>query len=395
MSIALKRADFDAATAFALSAAAKTEARDRIPILSTVGMRVNGRAEFIGTDLDVTASASIDFDGDAFDAAIMAPVNVRQSVARSGSEIVSLGEGKDGALTIESGRLKIEGKSLPFDDFPIDEPGDYVFAATVADKFIATLARVSAAASTEGIRYYLNGVYMHHVADWTYRLAATDGHRLYFADVQLPDAEGIAKSERNDKGFIIPSKAVKLAIKHFARARNPVRLTVGQVRKSNKRSPRLDDSLNGTRITLSSDSDRMSCRLFAKLIDGTFPDYSRVIPVGNDKPLTVKRVDLRQAVQAVAGFGAEKTRAVKLQLVAGGVTVSLHSPENGKAAMTIDGNHAATDFKIDFNGEYLLDILDRLTGEDVLFEFADAASPTLIHNPADADFRVVLMPKRV
>jgi DNA polymerase III subunit beta len=395
MSIALKRADFDAATAFALSAAAKTDARKSVPILGTVGMRVNGRAEFIGTDLDVTATASIDFDGEPFDTAIMAPANVRQSVVRSGGEIVSIGEGKDGALTLESGRLKIEGRSLPFSDFPVEEPGDYAFAATVADNFIDMLSRVSAAASTEEVRYYLNGIYMHHVADWTYRLAATDGHRLYFADVQLPDAEGIARADRNDKGFIIPTKAVKLAIKHFARTRDPVRLTVGAKRESNKRPPRLDDSITGTRITLSSANNRIARQLTTKLIDGTFPDYSRVIPTANDKPLTVKRAELRQAVQAVAGFGSEKTRAVRLELVAGGVTVSLHSPENGKAAMTIDGNHSATGFYIGFNGQYLIDILDRLTGEDVLFEFSDRSAPTMIHNPADADFRVVLMPMRV
>lgn len=392
MSIALKRADFDAATAFALSV---TERRNTVPILGTLGLRVNGRAEFIGSDLDTVATASIDFDGKPFDTAIMAPANVRQSIARSGGEIVNIGKGNDGALAVESGRLKIEGRSLPFADFPVEEPGDYAFAATLGDGFITALDRVSGAISTELTRYYLNGVYMHHVADWTYRLAATDGHRLYFADVQLPDAEGVARADRNDKGFIIPTKAVKLAIKHFARTRDPVRLTVGAKRESNKRPPRLDDSITGTRITLSSANNRIARQLTSKLIDGTFPDYSRVIPVGNDKPLTVKRAELRQAVQAVAGFGSEKTRAVKLQLVAGGVTVSLHSPENGKAAMTIDGNHSATDFKIGFNGEYLLDILDRLTGEDVLFEFADYASPTLIHNPADADFRVVLMPMRV
>ena len=392
MSIALKRADFDAATAFALSV---TDRRNTAPILGTLGLRVNERAEFIGSDLDTVATASIDFDGKPFDAAIMAPANVRHSVGRSGGEIVSIGEGKDGALTLESGRLKIEGRSLPFAYFPVEEPGDYAFAATLGDGFIAALDRVSGAISTEATRYYLNGIYMHHVADWTYRLAATDGHRLYYANVQLPDAEGIARADRNDKGFIIPTKAVKLAIKHFARTRDPVRLTVGTKREGNKRPPRLDDSITGTRITLSSANNRIARQLTSKLIDGTFPDYTRVIPTANDKPLTVKRAELRQAVQAVAGFGTEKTRAVRLELVAGGVTVSLHSPENGKAAMTIDGNHAATGFYIGFNGQCLLDILDRLTGEDVLFEFSDYAAPTMIHNPADADFRVVLMPMRV
>ena len=116
MSIALKRADFDAATAFALSV---TERRNTVPILGTLGLRVNGRAEFIGRDLDTVATASIDFDGKPFDAAIMAPANVRHSVGRSGGEIVSIGEGKDGALTLESGRLKIEGRSLPFADFRV------------------------------------------------------------------------------------------------------------------------------------------------------------------------------------------------------------------------------------------------------------------------------------
>ena len=395
MSIALKRADFDAATAFALSV---TERRNTVPILGTLGLRVNGRAEFIGSDFDTIATASIDFDGKPFDTAIMAPANVRHSVGRSGGEIVSIGEGEGGALVLESGRLKIEGRSLPFGDFPVEEPGDYAFAATLGDGFIAALDRVSGAISTELTRYYLNGlngIYMHHVADWTYRLAATDGHRLYYADVQLPDAEGVARADRNDKGFIIPTKAVKLAIKYFARTRDPVRMTVGAKRESNKRPPRLDDSITGTRITLSSANNRIARQLTSKLIDGTFPDYTRVIPTANDKPLTVKRAELRQAVQAVAGFGSEKTRAVRLELVAGGVTVSLHSPENGKAAMTIDGNHAATGFHIGFNGQRLLDILDRLTGEDVLFEFFDRAAPTMIHNPADADFRVVLMPMRV
>ncbi len=135
--------------------------------------------------------------------------------------------------------------------------------------------------------------------------------------------------------------------------------------------------------------------LTSKLIDGTFPDYDRVIPTGNDRILEVECKPFAEAVDRVSTISTEKSRAVKLALERGSLTLSATSPENGTATEELEVRYAAAPMEIGFNARYLLDIAEQIEGEGARFAMADAASPTIVRDTADASALYVLMPMRV
>jgi len=135
--------------------------------------------------------------------------------------------------------------------------------------------------------------------------------------------------------------------------------------------------------------------LTSKLIDGTFPDYDRVIPTGNDKMLEVPCKEFAEAVDRVSTISTERSRAVKLAIERGALTVSATSPENGTAVEEVEVRYQATPLEIGFNSRYLLDITEQIEGEAALFAMSDAASPTVVRDSADTSALYVLMPMRV
>jgi DNA polymerase-3 subunit beta len=135
--------------------------------------------------------------------------------------------------------------------------------------------------------------------------------------------------------------------------------------------------------------------LTSKLIDGTFPDYTRVIPNGNDKKLTVPAKDFAEAVDRVSTISSEKSRAVKLNLERERLILSVTSPENGSASEEIAVNYNGAAIEIGFNARYLLDITGQIDGEDARIELADSASPTVVRDSGDENSLYVLMPMRV
>jgi DNA polymerase-3 subunit beta len=217
----------------------------------------------------------------------------------------------------------------------------------------------------------LNGIYFHAAASGdlkVLRAVATDGHRLARFEMPLPSgAAGMP-------GVIIPRKAV------------------GELRKL------ADESQDNIEIALSDGKIRFGLdqvTLTSKLIDGTFPDYQRVIPAGNDKVMEVDRRSFTDAVDRVSTISSEKSRAVKLALKAGNLTLSATSPEAGSASEEIEVKYAGAALEIGFNSRYLLDITQQIEGDGVQFALADAASPTLVRDIADPSALYVLMPMRV
>ena len=227
------------------------------------------------------------------------------------------------------------------------------------------------AISTEETRYYLNGIFL-HVAPGTpatLRAVATDGHRL--AKIELPCPEGA----EGMPDVIVPRKCI------------------GEIRKL------LDEVDGDVELSLSGSKIRFklgNAVLTSKLIDGTFPDYSRVIPAANDKLLRIDRKSLAEGVDRVAAIAtSEKTRAVKLALGRDKITLSVTSPENGTAAEEVSAEYTSPEFEVGFNYRYLLDILDQIGTDIVDLHMADAAAPTLIREGDSSPALYVLMPMRV
>jgi DNA polymerase-3 subunit beta len=231
--------------------------------------------------------------------------------------------------------------------------------------------RTSFAIAVEETRYYLNGIYLHQSASDgvpVLRAVATDGHRL--ARVELPLPEGA----QGMPGVILPRK------------------TVGELRKLiEDTSADVSVSLSDSRIRFAFDDAVMT----SKLIDGTFPDYERVIPTDNDKVLEVDRTVFGQAVDRVSAVSSEKSRAVKMQVQGGLVRLSASSPDSGSAEEEMEAAYEGAPIEIGFNARYLLDILRQVEGDAARFGMLDAASPTVVRDGADASAVYVLMPMRV
>jgi DNA polymerase-3 subunit beta len=227
------------------------------------------------------------------------------------------------------------------------------------------------AISTEETRYYLNGIYLHRVDSSSgakLRAVATDGHRLAQVETDCP------KGTEGMPGVIVPRKAVAEVIKL------------------------LDDSQAPVEISLSTAKIRFAAAdvvLTSKLIDGSFPDYARVIPTGNKKLLQLENADLLKAVDRVSTLSSEKGRAVKLNAGEGRLTVSANNPESGSATEEISADYHDEPMEIGFNARYLLDIAGQIDGPKAVFKLADGSSPTLIADENDATALYVLMPMRV
>ena len=354
------------------------ERRNTIPILSNVLIDASdgGSLKVMATDLDLQvvehmAAASVESPG-----AITVSAHLLFDIARKlpeGSQ-VSL-ETADNRMAVKAGRSRFSLPTLPRDDFPVIVEGDLPTSFELPAKTLAEMIdRTRFAISTEETRYYLNGIFL-HVTDEDEPLlkaAATDGHRL--ARFTIPRPEGAAGMP----DVIVPRKAV-----------GELRKLLEEALDSNVL---IDLSASKIRFTLGGEGGMV---LTSKLIDGTFPDYSRVIPTANDKLLKVDPKLFFSGVDRVATIATEKTRAVKIGLDHDRVTLSVTSPDNGTAAEEIAADYKAEGMEIGFNANYLKDILGQIDAETVELHLADAGAPTLIRENDASRALYVLMPMRV
>jgi DNA polymerase-3 subunit beta len=352
------------------------EKRNTIPILANVLIRAekNG-VSFTATDMDLEMNEKVAGDVGK-PGARTAPAHTLYDIVRKlpdGAQ-VELNAGDTGnQLTLSSGRSNFKLGCLPVDDFPQMAEGDLQHRFTLSASDLRTIIdKTKFAMSMEETRYYLNGIFIHTTKAkgdvGVLRAVATDGHRLARLEMPAPrEASSIS-------GVILPRK------------------TVQEVRK-------LLDEVNGDiTVQLSASKARFgfdSVVVTSKLIDGTFPDYERVIPTGNDKMLEIDAKSFSAAVDRVATISSEKSRAIKLSLAKGTLTLSASSPDAGSATEEIEVNYKGDPIEIGFNARYLLDILGQVEGAGAKFLMADAASPTIVQDSSDASALYVLMPMRV
>ena len=308
------------------------ERRSTIPILANVMIRAeNGQLAFKATDLDLEILEAIPADM-ASGGVTTVPAHMFYEIVRKlpeGAQVILEGSGDRAVLVIRAGRSRFTLQTLPESDFPDLAAGDmtHEFALPAAD-LKRLIDKTQFAISTEETRYYLNGIYLHIAGEGkkaVLRAVATDGHRL--AQVELAAPEGASGMP----GIIIPRK------------------TVGEVQ-------RLVEDLDGEiKIELSATKIRFTIGpvvLTSKLIDGTFPDYARVIPLGNDKQLEVEKRDFEQAVDRVSTVASERGRAVKLSLSGGKLVLSVINPDSGSATEEIEVGYDADPLDIGFNSRY-------------------------------------------
>jgi DNA polymerase III subunit beta len=354
------------------------ERRNTIPILSNVLIEAaaDSSLRLMATDLDLQIVETMNAVSVDVPSTITVSAHLLFDIARKlpdGSQ-VSL-EAADGKLVIRAGRSRFSLPTLPRDDFPVIAEGDLPTSFELAAaSLIEVIDKTRFAISTEETRYYLNGIFFHVSDDPepVLKAAATDGHRL--ARVTLPRPDGA----QDMPDIIIPRKCIAELRKLLEEAGESKVL--------------VDLSTSKIRFTLGGGNGII---LTSKLIDGTFPDYSRVIPTGNDKLLKLDPKSLAEGVDRVATIAREKTRAVKLSLEADKVSLSVTSPDNGTATEEIPSSYDSDPIEIGFNASYLIDILGEIEGDSVELHLADASAPTLIREQEKSTALYVLMPMRV
>lgn len=351
------------------------ERRNTIPILSNVLLRADGNMLHLkATDLDLEVfektPAVVEQAG-----ATTVPAYMLYEIVRKlpgGSEVMLSVDSETSTMKISSGRSQFTLQMLPVEDFPDISAGDFSHSFSMATGEIRKLIEhTQFAISTEETRYYLNGIFLHTVEEdgnTLIRAVATDGHRLARSQTGAPDgSDGMP-------GIIIPRKAV------------------GEIQRL------VEDPDAAVHVELSDSKIRLSVGetvLTSKLIDGTFPDYNRVIPTGNDKELILDRETFAKAVDRVSTISSERGRAVKLQLSEGQMVLSVNNPDSGTAEEEIAVGYTSDAIDVGFNSRYLLDITNQLSGDEAKFMLSDPGSPTLIHDSAESGAIYVLMPMRV
>jgi len=351
------------------------ERRNTIPILANVLIEAEGEtAQFRATDLDIEVVDKTLAQVERAGAATVSAVTLHEIVRKlpDGALVTLADDGASGRLSVEAGRSSFSLATLPKEDFPVMASSEYASNFSAPAPLLRRLFdKAKFAISTEETRYYLNGVYMHvSEADGgrVLRCVATDGHRLARIDGDLPDGA------EQMPGVIVPRK------------------TVGELRKL------LDDDDLKVAVSVSETKIRFATpeiTLTSKVIDGTFPDYTRVIPAGNTKRMEVDAADFAKAVDRVATVSSERSRAVKLALGEDRLVLSVNSPDSGAAEEELAVAYGDEPLEIGFNAKYLLEIASQVDRENAVFMFNSSGDPTLVREGNDTTAVYVVMPMRV
>jgi len=346
------------------------ERRNTIPILANVVLRAeDGQLSLTATDMDMDIATEVGCAVATSGTTTMS-AHMLYDIARKlpdGAEVELTVA--DGHANISAGRSSFRLPTLPVEDFPAISSSDLpvhftLTAADLRDLIDATRFAIS----TEETRYYLNGIYLHKAEDGNLCAVATDGHRLALTRQALPSGASQMPS------VILPRKAV------------------AELRKL------LDDYDGDVSVGLSETRAEFgfgAVRLTSKLIDGTFPDYTRVIPAGNDRIMQVDAASFSAAVDRVSTISSEKSRSVKMGLKPGVLTLSASNTDASSATEELEVTYDGPEMDIGFNARYLLDIAGQVNNDIVEFALADQGSPSLVRAPGDDASLFVLMPMRV
>src|SRR6056300_310068 len=342
------------------------ERRNTIPILSNVLLEAdNGSLGLTATDLEIEMRERVEADV-AQAGAITAPAHMLYDIVRKlpdGAQVELSTDETGGRLVLISGKSSFALQTLPREDFPAMAQDEMPVAFALLGSDLRRLI--------EKTRFYLNGIYLHALEDdgqALLRAVATDGHRL--ARVQMAQPVGAADMP----AIIVPRKTVNEVQKLLEEETGEVSLQVSETK--------INFAFSNIVLT-------------SKLIDGKFPDYTRVIPLNNDKVLGVDAKSFAQSVDRVSAISSEKSRAVKLSLEGGRLSLSVSNPDSGSASDELSVSYQSEAMDIGFNARYLMDITGQLDGESATFELADSGSPTIVRDGEDTNALYVLMPMRV
>ena len=354
------------------------EVRHTLPILSNIILEAkDDKLILSSTNLDIYCSDKIKAEVLQSGEVSVSAVTFFEIIKRlpSGSEVLMIMEEGENEIRLTCGRSKFNLSTLKTDDFPIISDSDLSTNFVLsADELIRIIDKTKFAVSNEETRYYLNGIFLHKAERNSIqflRAVATDGHRLAQYDIPLPQgAEDIT-------GIIIPKK------------------TIYELRKV------LDDANGDVSVSLNENKIKFSfndLKVVSKVIDGTFPDYTKVIPQKNDKNFKTNNSDLKNAIDRVSAVAANeesKSKAIKFCVENNSLSLSVESQTKGSANEMIDVNYSGDKVDIGFNSKYIIDICNEVDGDEISISLSDSISPAIILDKTDENLFFVLMPMRI
>jgi DNA polymerase-3 subunit beta len=345
------------------------ERRQTLPVLANFLVQVqNGQLSLTGTDLEVEMVSRIAVE-DAQDGETTIPARKLFEIIRAlpdGSRITVSQTGDK--ITVQAGRSRFTLATLPANDFPSVDEVEATERVAIGEATLKELIeRTAFAMAQQDVRYYLNGLLFDLRGD-ALRTVATDGHRLALCETDL------AKPSGSKRQIIVPRKGVTELQRLLESGDREIELEVGRSHVRVKR----DD------VTFTS-----------KLIDGRFPDYEAVIPIGADREVKVDREALRASLQRAAILSNEKYRGIRVEVSPGNLKISAHNPEQEEAQEEIEADTTVSDLAIGFNVNYLLDALSALRDEEVIIQLRDSNSSALVRESSSEKSRHVVMPLRL
>ncbi len=354
------------------------EVRHTLPILSNIILEAkDDKLILSSTNLDIYCSDKIKAEVLKSGEVSVSAVTFFEIIKRlpSGSEVLMIMEEGENEIRLTCGRSKFNLSTLKTDDFPIISDNDLSINFVLsAEELIRIIDKTKFAVSNEETRYYLNGIFLHKAERNSIqflRAVATDGHRLAQYDIPLPQgADDIT-------GIIIPKK------------------TIYELRKV------LDDANGDISVSLNENKIKFSfndLKVVSKVIDGTFPDYTKVIPQKNDKNFKTNNSDLKNAIDRVSAVAANeesKSKAIKFCIENNSLSLSVESQSKGSANEMIDVNYCGDKVDIGFNSKYIIDICNEVDGDEISISLSDSISPAIILDKTDENLFFVLMPMRI
>lgn len=345
------------------------ERRQTLPVLANLLARVEGDLlSLTGTDLEVEMVARTKVE-DAQDGEITIPARKLFEIVRAlpdGSRVTITQSGDK--ITVQAGRSRFTLASLPANDFPALDEVDATERVKVGEAGLKELIeRTAFAMAQQDVRYYLNGL-LFDLRDAILRCVATDGHRLALCETSL---EAPVQTKRQ---IIVPRKGV---------------LELQRLLEGGDRELELEMGRSHIRVK------RDDVTFTSKLIDGRFPDYEAVIPIGADREVKIDREAFRASLQRAAILSNEKYRGVRIEVSPGQLKINAHNPEQEEAQEEVEADTRVDSLVIGFNVNYLLDALSALRDEHVVLQLRDANSSALLREAGSQKCRHVVMPLRL
>ena len=343
------------------------ERRQTMPILANLLLSAEqGKLSVTATDLEVELVASAEIKSNV-DGRVTVPGRKLLDICRSLPEEATLTLSQDGdKMTVKAGKSRFVLATLPAADFPvIDELAQQQSLKVAQADLRRLLDKTHFSMAQQDVRYYLNGMLLETDGKML-RTVATDGHRLALCEMDLPSKSG-------SQQVIVPRKGV-LELQRLLGTEGDVQITIG----SNHIRAQIGD-----------------VRFTSKLIDGRFPEYSRVIPSAPPKSVLADREVLRSALQRTSILANEKYRGIRLALKKNQVTLQAHNPEQEEAEEQVEVTYKGDELEVGFNVGYLLDALAAVDGSEVEIGVTDGNSSCLVRAPGTTSARYVVMPMRL